>query len=150
MSHRASRARAIEALQLRARRKTWTEISSELGFRSRDGARLAVNRLIRSDVRDPVAERAASVEKLRVQESALFELYEAAVARRDEEAAAMLSKELRLLVTDAAKIDGHYSPQRTQVDVLIHQTPAAIIADARERLMSVIDAEVVHMREIER
>jgi hypothetical protein len=143
MPHRDSRARAVEALRLRARRKTWQEIADELGFRTRAGARLAVTRLLRSDVRDPAAERAVSVEKLRTQEAALFDRFEAAVRSGDDEMALSLSKELRLLVVDGARIDGHFAPQRTQVDVHVHQTPAAIIADARERLLSVIDAEVI-------
>ncbi|ORW43104.1 hypothetical protein AWB90_18295 [Mycobacterium paraense] len=111
--------------------------------------------MIRSDVRDPVAERAVSVEKLRVQEAALFDRFKAAAQRGDDELAVTLSKELRLLVDTGAKIDGHYAPQRTQVDVHVHQTPAAILAEAERRLLAVaserqhqlsaniIDAEVI-------
>jgi hypothetical protein len=73
-----------------------------------------------------------------------------AVWRSDEETAVTLSKELRLLVDTAARIDGHAAPKQIQADLHVHQSPAAIIAEARERLSSVIDAEIVEPRELTR
>ncbi|ODR00340.1 hypothetical protein BST27_29695 [Mycobacterium intermedium] len=142
-----SRARAEEALRLRARRKTWTEISAELGFRSRDGARLAVNRLLKSVSADPghvALERAVSSASLAAQEPGLFELYEAAVKRGDDEAAATLSRELRSLVTDRAKLAGLYAPQAVSVDVKL--SLGDLIAQAKQRLLALdntVDAEVI-------
>ena len=144
-----SRARAEEALRLRAKRMTWAAISAELGFQHRSGARLAVERLIGRRSANPMTkltERAVSAESLRVQEQGLQPLFDAAVERRDEEAAVLVSKELRSLVSDRAKISGIAAPQAVDVNLSVGE----IIAQTRQRLLSVIDAEVVDIREIER
>lgn len=127
MPHRESRARAAQALQLRARRKTWAEISTTLGFRSRDGARLAVGRLVRSMAPDLALERAVATEALRVQEAGLYGRFEAAVDGGDDDMAVSLSKELRSLVAERAKLNGLAVPQRTELDVNVHHSATAII-----------------------
>jgi hypothetical protein len=35
-----------------------------------------------------------------------------------------------------AKLDGLYQPQRTEVDVNVRQSPAALIADTRAKLLA--------------
>lgn len=142
-----SRARALEALRLRARRKTWQEIADELGFRSRGGARLAVCRLVGTMDADPryaAVERAVSAASLQEQENGLFDLYESAVRRQDDEAAASLSRELRSLVTDRAKLTGIAAPQRTEVNVNL--SVGEMIAQTRQRLLALdntVDAEII-------
>lgn len=63
-----SRARAVRALELRARRWTWAEIATELQFRTRGGAQLAVSRLLRSQMPDTTTKRAVATSKLEDQE----------------------------------------------------------------------------------
>lgn len=141
MTHSGSRARAEQALRLRCRRKTWAEISEQLGYRSRDGARHAVGRLLTKMAANPDAERALSSEALRVLQSGLNDRFDAAVQREDDAAALSLSRELRCLVAEEAKLIGIYAPERLEVHV--HQSPSAIIAEAQDRLLAIIDAEVI-------
>lgn len=141
-----SRARAGEALRLRAQRKTWAEISTELGFRSRDGARLAVRRLVSSVAADPqhaTFERAVSAASLEAQEVGLYGLYEAAVKRKDGELAVHISRELRSLVVDKAKITGISAPSAVSMDVNL--SVGELIARTRQRLAidNTVDAEVI-------
>lgn len=147
MPHRDSRARAEAALQLRAKRLTWQEIADELGFRSRHGARSSVERLLGRRSANPltrVVDREASAESLRMQEQALQPLLDSAVSRHDAEVAVSLSRELRALVSDRAKLTGISAPQ--QVDVNVAVSSSAILADAKRRLLAidnVIEAEVI-------
>ena len=76
MSHRDSRARAEEALRLHAVGRTWAEISAELGYASRDGARLAVARLhARTPAESIDTARRSAMESLRILRSVLFERF---------------------------------------------------------------------------
>ncbi|WP_326544683.1 hypothetical protein QGN31_06515 [Mycobacterium sp. 2-64] len=108
---------------------------------------MAVNRLVREWVNDPdyaTTERAVSAASLQAQEPGLFDLYESAVQRGDDEAAASLSRELRSLVTDRAKLTGIAAPQRTEVNVNL--SVGEMIAQTRQRLLALdntIDAEVI-------
>jgi hypothetical protein len=144
-----SRARAVRALELRARRWTWAEIATELQFRTRGGAQLAVSRLLRSQMPDTTTKRAVATSKLEDQEKRLYPRFEAAVDSGDDETAVMISKHLAQLVDIGAKIDG-IAVQRAQIDVDVNLSVGEIIAQTRQRLLSVIDAEVVDIREIER
>jgi hypothetical protein len=66
MPHIDSRRRAEAALELRAQAHTPAAISAKLGYRSREGARLAVRRLLASTRRPTVGEmRAEHREALR-------------------------------------------------------------------------------------
>lgn len=131
---------------MRAVGRTWEEISAELGYRSRDGARLAVERLQK---RNPALSadtvRRSASEGLRVVRSVLFERFADAKVREDNEDLVMLAKELRANISETAKLHGAHAPQRTEVDVNVHHSASAIIAEARERLLSVVDAEVVEI-----
>lgn len=147
MPRRDSRARAVEALRLRACCRTWQEVADELGFRTRGGAQMAVNRLVaamESDPRYGAVERAVSAATLRELGSRLFPLYEAAADRADEEAAASLSKELRSVVVDHARLTGIAAPQRAEVNVNL--SLGEMIAQTRQRLRALdntVDAEVI-------
>jgi hypothetical protein len=142
MPHTDSRARAQQALRLRGRRKTWAEISAELGYRSRDGARLAVGRLIRTAAPDPDAERAVSTEALRVLQEGLFPRFDEAVERRDDEKAMTLSRELRSLVAEEAKLNGLYAPQSVAVDVSV-TSRIEVIDRLESELLALSDANVI-------
>jgi hypothetical protein len=146
MSHSSSRARAEEALHLRVRRKTWEEISEALGYSSRGGARLAVRRLLSKMALAPGDERVMSSVALRELQRGLFERFDAAVKRGDDAAVTNYARELRCLVSEDAKLLGIYAPER--VEVTVRQSASEIIAEAENRLLAVIDAEVVETREI--
>ncbi|WP_349268960.1 hypothetical protein MPNTM1_04182 [Mycolicibacterium parafortuitum] len=77
--------------------------------------------------------------------SVLFERFADAKVREDNEDLVMLAKELRANISETAKLHGAHAPQRTEVDVNVHHSASAIIAEARERLLSVVDAEVVEI-----
>lgn len=148
MTRQDSRARAEHAFRLRACGRTWTEISTELGYRSRDGARLAVDRLLASKSTDPAAERATSTETLRVLQAALFGRFAVAAQDGDDQSLVAYSKELRSLVAETARINGLYAPVKHEHDVSVHQDAAAILERAEADLLAlaksnVIDAEVV-------
>jgi hypothetical protein len=108
---------------------------------------MAVNRLVaamESDPRYGAVERAVSATTLRELGSRLFPLYEAATDRADEEAAAFLSKELRSVVVDHARLTGIAAPQRAEVNVNL--SLGEMIAQTRQRLRALdntVDAEVL-------
>lgn len=147
-THKESRARAEAAFQLRAKGWTWQAVADELEFRSPEGARMAVTRLVGRLTGDPMYKpvaRAATDEGLRMQYEKLRPMFDHAVERDDTEAATMLSRELRAVSNDRAKLTGIAAPQRVAVDVNVNST-AAILADAKRRLLAidnVIDAEVI-------
>lgn len=156
--HTDSLRRAEAALQLRAKGRTWQAIADELGFRSRQGACQAVGRLVGQMTSDPNYKpmaRAASDEGLRMQYEKLRPMFDAAVERDDNEAASMLSRELRAVTTDRAKLTGIAAPSSVSVDVKVSGSPVAILERAEADLLavlaqrqpralsSVIDAEVI-------
>ena len=59
--------------------------------------------------------------------------------------AAML-REIRQNDVETARMLGLYEPDR--VDVNVSQSASAIVADARHRLLAVVDAEVVEQKEL--
>lgn len=144
MSRQDSRSRAEEARRLRAVARTWSEIAIELGYGSPSAAYMAVQRL---EKRTPAvsadAVRRSASEGLRVMRAVLFEQFADAKVRADNEDLVMIGKELRQNINDDAKLHGAHAPQRSQLDVNVRQSAMTIIADARERLLSVIDGEVV-------
>jgi hypothetical protein len=147
MSLADSRARAEEALRMRVRRRTWGEISEALGYKSRGGARLAVRRLMSKMVAAPGADRALSSEALLELQRGLFERFDAAVSRGDDVTAVSVARELRCLVTDNAKMSGIYAPERTEVDVTVHESPREIVAEATARLLALVDQRSAAERE---
>ena len=142
MSLRDSRARAERAFGLRAIGRTWREVASELGFKSIGAAQLAVSRhLARSSPESVDTTRRGAVESLRITTSVLFDRFAAAVGRGDDATAALLNRELVRNRDQAARLLGLYAPSQTEVDVRV--SASALIADTRERLLAVVDAEVV-------
>ena len=99
---------------------------------------MAVGRLVKSMAPDLAMERAVATEALRVQEAGLFGLFEAAVDSGDDDTAVTVSKELRSLVAERAKLDGVYAPKRSEVDVRIEHSATAIIDRMETELLALV------------
>jgi AraC-like DNA-binding protein len=141
-----ARRRAERAHQLRAIGRTWQEIADVLGYRTRQSAMHAVARLL--DRTPPVraeALRRQEAEELRIRRAALHERFADARQRKDDDALVSLNRELDRVATRWSKLHGLDAPERQEVNVNVTQTATAIIADARERLLAVVDAEIVEL-----
>lgn len=149
MSTYASRERAAEAFQLRASRFSWREVCDRLGYRSIGAAQSAVNRHVERLRREPTT---TSIEAhkfaIETRTRALSQRFAAAYKVGDDDTLVTLNREIVRNEAELAKLGGFYEPETVNVNVT--QTPAAIIAEARERLLAVVDAEVVEPKEIER
>ena len=133
-------------MQLRAIGRTWQEVADTLGYRSRQAAQQAVERL--SDRTPPVdieAARRMEDEELRLRRATLHERFFDARRRGDDASLSMLNRELDRISTRRAKLLGLDAPDRSEVEVgvTVHQTMAEILADARKRMADAIDAEVI-------
>lgn len=149
MSRQDSRSRAEQAFALHACGRTWADISRELGYKSRSAACDAVTRLHRATpAASPDVVRRSATETLRLLRSMLFDRVVVAKAAGDDDTLIALHRELTRNLSETAKLHGAYAAQ--QIDVNVTQTPSELIAEAREKLLAVIDAEVVEPREIER
>ncbi|ULE33345.1 hypothetical protein [Mycobacterium sp. IDR2000157661] len=152
MSRHASQERAAEAFQLRASRYSWREVCDRLGYRSIGAAQSAVNRHVERLRREPTA---TSVEShkfaIETRTRAMTARFTSAFTAGDDDTLIALNREIVRNEAELAKIGGLYEPERVNVNVV--QDPSAIIADARQRLLSVVDAEVIDMpatKEIQR
>lgn len=144
MPHQDSRRRAEQALRLRSCGRTWTEIADALGYRSRAGARQAVERLVASTAPETTTEgRRTSVEALRVLRSVLFDRFAEAAQRGDDQTLALMSKEIRSNIAEQAKLDGLYAPLRSEVEVAVKSSPTSIVDQAERQLLQTIEGEVV-------
>lgn len=141
-----SRRRAERAQQLRAIGRTWQEIADVLGYANRQGAIMAVARLVERTVPEsPEALRRHEAEELRLRRAALHERFHDARQRKDVEALVTLNRELDRVSTRWSKLHGLDAPERQEVNVNVTQTPAAIIERMRTELLAVVDAEVVDL-----
>lgn len=157
MSHHDSRARAEEAFRLKACGRSWQEIADEVGYKTRAGARQAVERLLAQTAPETIeAGRQTAAESLRVVRSVLFGRFAAAARREDDQTLAALSREIHRNVGEAAKLGGLYAPVKHDVDVRVEQSATAIVDRAEQELLAlankstpapigavVLDAEVV-------
>lgn len=150
MSHKASRARAVEALRLRARGWTWLEVAAELDFVNESGARMAVNRLIAEATDDPQYKSTArfvSDEAMRMQYQRLLPLFETAVDDGDVETAVAVAKELRATSETRTKLTGIGAPKQVEHSVAVEFTNE--VAAARQRMKAlpsnVLDVEVIEV-----
>lgn len=138
-------------MQLRAIGRTWQEVADTLGYRSRQAAQQAVERL--SDRTPPVdieAARRMEDEELRLRRATLHERFFDARRRGDDTSLSMLNRELDRISTRRAKLLGLDAPDRAEVEVSVHQSPSEILHEYRDRLLAAIDVEVVDQKEIER
>jgi len=148
MNRQASRQRTEDAYVKHLLGHTWQQIATELGFRSRQGAQTAVARYLEQNLPDtPKAALRAWLDRKRHARATLFRSMAAAEAEGDHQAVASLSAALDRNDAEVAKVCGFYAAER--VDVTVNQTPSAIIADARARLLAVVDAEVIDAHVVE-
>lgn len=89
--------------------------------------------------------RRQEAEELRIRRAVLHERFADARQRKDDTILVALNRELDRVATRWSKLHGLDAPERQEVNVHVEQTPAAIIADARERMLAVVDAEVVEL-----
>jgi len=148
MSAYASRERAKEAFDLRASRHSWREVCDRLGYRSVGAAQTAVNRYVARERREPTP---TSIEThkagIEMRTRALSQRFVAAFRNGDDDTLIGLNREIRANEVEMAKLGGFYVPE--QIDVNINTTATQIIAEARTRLLEVVDAEVIEPKEIE-
>jgi AraC-like DNA-binding protein len=149
MNRQLTRHRAEQAERMHATGATWQEVADALGFKTRQGAIMAVQRLRNQTPPETVeAARAKHDSTLRLLQQRMFSGFLRVDQAHDDDAAIRYSKEIRSIVAERAKLHGTYAPQRAEVDVSVSTDPAALLAETRQRLMSVIDAEVVEPREL--
>lgn len=136
MTLRDSRARAERAAVLRSIGRSWREVAAELGYRSVGAAQLAVERHERRNGPEPVeTSRRSLIVSARLTHSILFDRFAAAIARDDDETAAMLNRELVRNRDQLAKLTGSYAPTQAEVSVTVtaEDTRARLLAVASER-----------------
>lgn len=149
MSRTESRKRVEDAYVEHLKGATWQAIATKFGYRSRQGAQTAVARMLADNPPESPKQALRSwLDRKRIQRLDLFDSIKAAKAEGNHQAVAQLNAALTAIDSDTAKVCGFYVAER--VDVNVSATPAAILAEARERLLAVVDAEVVAPKEIER
>lgn len=146
-SRRETRARHEQARHLRACGHTWQAIADILGYRHRQAAKSAVERLQARDVQTPEMARRSLADGLNLQLQDLHDGRVKAKLRGDDAALLGYSKEIRSVTDQLAKLDGLHAAQKVDVSVT-HQT-SEILANYRRQLHNVIDAEIIEQRELE-
>ena len=128
MNRQDTRQRAVLAERMHATGATWQEVADRLGFRSRQGAATAVQRLRDKTPAESVEQaRAKHDAALRLLQQRNFTRYLDATAVGDDDTAVKYSKEIRSTVSERAKLAGAYAPQRAELDVSVeHDAGAAI------------------------
>ncbi|MCH9730622.1 MAG: hypothetical protein K0U84_13275 [Actinomycetia bacterium] len=148
-----TRRRAERAASLKALGRTWQEIADTLGYRSRQAAQQAVERL---DNRTPPLNaemlRRQEDEELRIRRAVLHEQFHEARRMRDIDNLVTLNRELDRISTRRAKLLGLDAPERSEVDITVQQSATAILDRAESELLAlaqrqpprleVIDAEI--------
>lgn len=84
----------------------------------------------------PETARRSLTEGLRIQLSRLHQRFADAEARNDTDAMVALAKELRGTSDAIARLNGLAVPQRTEVDVTVHQSATAIIDRMEAELLA--------------
>jgi hypothetical protein len=142
MSLAESRARAEQVFVMReVGMQSWSRIRDALGFKSVGAAQQAYKRYQR---RNPLpnaeSARAGIVERKRVALALALESLADALGGGDHQ---MVARLIDVFTRADAELARLYGLSRETVDINVTQTAATIIADARERLLAVIDAEVI-------
>ena len=126
--------------------KTWQHVADTCGYRSRQAAQVAVRRLdARVRPENIEALRRSEDEELRIRRECFHDELSVAKANNDTETMLALNRELDRISARRARLLGLDVPVRTEVDVRVEHSASAIIAEARKRLLSVVDADVVEI-----
>jgi hypothetical protein len=138
MAHLASRARAEQAVVLRARGWTLQEIADELGYASRGSVRTAIDReLARSSPETADSARRSLLESARYTSRRWHDAFDTAVVARDVEAMAHAHRGLCRDRDMVAKLVGAYAPERAEVDVRVTS-----VEDTRKRLLAQLERDM--------
>ncbi|MEU7767917.1 hypothetical protein AB0B25_22725 [Nocardia sp. NPDC049190] len=145
-----------QAVELRAAGATWQNVAARLGYASANAAEASVRKYLcrMSDGKD--LGETLMMEELKLQQreryimSAAMKLPVGDIASRN-----IVDQARDRIAQHRARLHGLYAPVRQHVDVQVSQTPGAVVADAREKLMQMaattdqaaletaIDAEVI-------
>lgn len=148
MTHAASRERCRQGWDLRRRGRTWDEVATELGWRSRAAACKAVNKWLAQNPQDDlVTMRRASGDTLVEMTTKLAEAVPDAIKAGKYRDAAELGKVVIDGVDKYAKLTGQHVAVPKQVDVTVTQTLTQVLADTRARLLGVIEGEIIDVQE---
>jgi hypothetical protein len=155
MDRKSSRARAERAWRLRCAGRTWQEIADATGFKSRQAALLAVDRLLKKDPPEDVGtQRKYTAEGYRIVQAALFESLATAKDRKDVHAVVSVSRAITDVMDRRAKLLGLHVVVPQQLEVNVHQSAAAVLDRAQQELLAiaagqqqlpVLEAEVVEV-----
>ena len=105
-------------------------------------AQTAVNRHIERERRESSASKFETHKAgIEIRTRALNQRFVAAWKSGDDNTLVALNREIVRNEAELARLGGMYEPETVTINV--SQTPAAIIAEARERLLAVVDAEVI-------
>lgn len=153
MDRKSSKARADRAWRLRCAGRTWQDIADQLGFKSRQSAIVAVQRLLAKDPpEDATTQRLYTAGGLRIVKAALFEALAEAKAKRDPHAVVAVSRALSDVLDRHAKLMGLHIPVAQEVNLTVQQNTAAVLERAQAELLAleqtrpaIVDAEVVEL-----
>lgn len=128
--------------------QSWSKIRDALGFKSVGAVQQAYKRYNeRNPLPNAEAARAEIIERKRVTVGAALKSLAEAQKAGDHQTVARMIDVITRADAELAKMYGLNAPDK--LDVNISQTPTQIIAEARERLLAVVDAEVIEPKEIE-
>lgn len=137
MAHLASRARAEQAVVLRARGWTLQEIADELGFANRGTAGRAIeNELARKLPETADAARRSLLDSARYTARRWHDAFDTAVDACDVEGMANAHRGLCRDRDMVAKLTGAYAPERAEIEVTV-----SAVEDTRRRLLAKLERD---------
>jgi hypothetical protein len=128
--------------------QSWSRIAEQYGYSSVGGAQRAYTRYVaRHPTPDPMAVLAGIIERTRTTNGIAMAELTKAVRDGDRPAIVGLIGAINRNDVALARVCG-LGRETVTVDVNIQQTPAEIIESTRQRLLEIVDAEVVPQKEI--
>lgn len=138
-TRRESRARHEKARHLRACGLTWAQIAIELDYKSRSAAQSAVERLQARERDSPDAALRSLVDGLMLGKQLIFEQLSDEQTRKNPQAVAVLTRELRATTAELARLDSLVAPQR--VNVTVTQDVSERLAGLRQAMLAQLDEQ---------
>jgi hypothetical protein len=140
-NRQTTKARAERAWRLRCAGRTWPEIADAVGYKSKQSAMVAVNRLLAKDPPEDVGiQRKYTAEGYRIVQAALFESLAVAKDRKNVHEVVTVSRALTDVMERRAKLLGLHVPVAQQLDVNVHQTVSAVLERAQSDLVQAIES----------
>lgn len=149
MNRQNSQARCRQGWELRCRGRTWQEVADELGYRSRHSAHKAITKWLQQNAPDDLETmRRASGTMILSTTRKLDEALDEALKDGKTRDAAELGKAIFDGIEKHAKLTGQHVVVPKHVDVTVTQTLTQVLADTRERLLAVIEGEIIDVHEV--